>query len=165
MPTSLKSLLRTAQVPDGTAELLQKFSRRVMPVRLIQSENSPAAKRNAGAGVARSRVLLFFDDDMHLDGHRVLETFLTELESSNRPLCFRVSYPGDWCRESTYYQFKQAESRPYEREARFDSEPRRFVSMASASGGPVQRWGPLMSPLRRTDVRITHLNLRYEPME
>jgi len=125
----LEIIVADSASPDGTAELLQRFSRRIMPVRMIQSENSPAAKRNAGARVARSRILLFFDDDMYLDDHRVLETFLTELEASSGPLCFRVSYPYEWCRKSTYYQFKQL-GHDRTNAGCGPMEPWRFVSMA-----------------------------------
>lgn len=92
---------------DGTAEMVARFRRRVRPVVYVNTRNAIATKRNAGVAAARADTLVFFDDDMRLADTGALEAVLRQADGAAGPVCFRVSYPAAWCRESSYYRYKQ----------------------------------------------------------
>jgi glycosyltransferase involved in cell wall biosynthesis len=92
---------------DGSASTVESFCRRVFPVRIIHTVNALAAKRNAGARVANSALLLFLDDDLLLEDRFCLGAIVREAGDEKAPVCFRVEYPAPWRARSTYYRFKQ----------------------------------------------------------
>jgi GT2 family glycosyltransferase len=92
---------------DGSASTVELFCRRVFPVRFVHTVNALAAKRNAGARIAKSALLLFLDDDLVLEDRFCLGAIIREAEVEKAPVCFRVEYPAAWRARSTYYRFKQ----------------------------------------------------------
>lgn len=114
---------------DGTSQMLKRFSRRVKEVVHLQTDNEISKKRNAGAALAHSSILVFFDDDMFLDDRTALSSLIREVKSAAGPVCFRVSYPPEWCARSVYYRFKQ-ESHSRTNASGPRIAPWRFVTMA-----------------------------------
>jgi GT2 family glycosyltransferase len=92
---------------DGTVSTVESFCRRVFAVRFIHTVNALAAKRNAGARIANSALLLFLDDDLLLEDRFCLGIIIREAGDEKAPVCFRVEYPAAWRARSTYYRFKQ----------------------------------------------------------
>jgi GT2 family glycosyltransferase len=92
---------------DGSARTIELFCRRVFPIRFIHTVNALAAKRNAGARVANTAVLLFLDDDLLLEDQFCLGAIIRESGAEKAPVCFRVEYPVAWRAGSNYYRFKQ----------------------------------------------------------
>lgn len=111
--------------------MIARFSRRVMPVEYVHTYNALAAKRNAGASVARGEVVLFLDDDMYLNSNTALDRVISDVRESRAPVCFRVTYPGEWIQRSIYYRYKQVGHQRTNAGGRAIA-PWRFVAMAFA---------------------------------
>jgi len=103
----LEIVVADSHSPDGTSSMVARFSRRVHPVRLVQTSNALAAKRNAGARDSQADLLIFLDDDLAISDKDGLDVIIAESLSSLQPVCFRVEYPSEWRRSSNYYRFKQ----------------------------------------------------------
>src|SRR5690606_173588 len=114
---------------DGTDVLVERFSRRVFPVRLVQTYNALAAKRNAGAAHASGDYLVFLDDDLRIADKDALDAVVSEAAGQEAPVCFRVSYPPDWVQRSNYYRFKQY-AHDVTNQGPREIPPFRFVAMA-----------------------------------
>ena len=114
---------------DGTAWLIERFSRRVRSVTMVQTYNALAAKRNAGAIKSRGKFLIFLDDDLLLENKTAIDAVVKEAMTENRPICFRVQYPADWLKRSNYYRFKQI-SHDLTNSGPRRLSPFRFVAMA-----------------------------------
>lgn len=103
----LEVVVADSHSTDGTERLIQLFSRRVLPIQHIHTSNALAAKRNAGAQVARGSFLIFFDDDLRVANSGDIEAIVEEARRESAPVCFRVAYPAAWVSQSNYYRFKQ----------------------------------------------------------
>jgi glycosyltransferase involved in cell wall biosynthesis len=100
---------------DGTEVFVKTFALRnkELAIRIVQTENILAAKRNIGVCESRNEVVIFLDDDCVPEG-RYLEKYFeifndAKNDVENTIFCGQVRFPSEKIKESNYYRFRDEE--------------------------------------------------------
>jgi glycosyltransferase involved in cell wall biosynthesis len=93
---------------DETAAVVEQFDK-MLNIRLLQTENSLAMKRNDGMRAASSDFVVFLDDDCWPESNFV-ETYvyLKRENVRNVAYCGEVRFPEEWVSTSNYYRFRDS---------------------------------------------------------
>lgn len=110
--------------------MIDSFTKRNLPVKIIITKNIPSMKRNFGAKIATGVVLIFLDDDMRVGRNFLMSHYKTHLESANIT-SGSVEFPIEWIKESNYYRYKNKRhlNEVNERTSRKNVGPQNFTTM------------------------------------
>jgi glycosyltransferase involved in cell wall biosynthesis len=107
LPGPIEVLVIDSPAAESALDVVERVTAQGLDARYHLTVNSLAAKRNVGASLARSDVVMFADDDMRLPP-RWVSAHLAGVSGRNDVIsCGPVDFPDGWVARSNYYRFKQ----------------------------------------------------------